>query len=227
MSDSEEGTMATLREGLPELPARFRKLPLDPRGYPIPWFVAEVEGKRDFRVADGAKRVRAVRERLCWLCGEKLGVHMAFVIGPMCAVNRNTSEPGCHLECAEFAAKACPFLTLPDAKYRTANLPEGGTAQPHALGGNPGVVCIWVTRSCRPYKITGGWLIRVGAPSRTIWYTGGRLATRVEVLEGLDARLPLLASIAKEEGSDAEAALRAMVEVVTRTLLPAAEPVGG
>ena len=89
--------MTDLRPGLPPLPRRMRTLPIDERGYPVPWFVqwflpdgsgaAPGVGKPDFRVADGYKRESAVKHRLCWLCGGKLGRQFAFVIGPMCAIN--------------------------------------------------------------------------------------------------------------------------------------------
>jgi len=44
----------------------------------FPWFVGVVDGKRDFRVADQVKRVLAVKKRLCWICGDKLGRHLGF-----------------------------------------------------------------------------------------------------------------------------------------------------
>lgn len=207
-----------LRRSLPPLPQRFLKLPVDSRGYPIPWFVAEVDGKRDFRVADGRKRVLAVNKRLCWLCGEKLGRYLAFVIGPMCVVNRNTSEPACHRECAEFAAIACPFLILPAAQYRSANLPEGSSQQPHAIGGNPGACAIYITETFRPYQTGGSWLIRLGEPVEVLWYCEGRPATRADILDAFERRLPALEVIAKEHGK--EAVLAAHVEKAM-ALLPA------
>lgn len=215
-----------IREGLPPLPARFKHLPVDHRGYPIPWFVAEVDGKRDFRVADAGKRVRAVKQKLCWLCGEKLGRYLAFVIGPMCAVNRNTSEPPCHRECAEFAVQACPFLMLPEAQYRRANLPEDYGTHPHSLPGNPGAACIWITESYKPYRVPdspSNWLIEVGPPVETLWYARGRPATREEILDCFDKRLSFLRDVAEQEGPEAMRALNDQVAVTMR-LLPASVP---
>src|SRR5438477_249547 len=74
---------------------------------------AKGEGEPDFRCADKRKFHRALKEKRCWVCGDKLGVHLAFVIGPMCAVNKVTSEPPCHLECAEYSVRICPFLSRP------------------------------------------------------------------------------------------------------------------
>lgn len=208
-----------LRRGLPELPARVKKLPIDARGYPIPWFVAEVDGVRDFRMADGAKRVRAANHRLCWLCGEKMGRYLAFVIGPMCAVNRNTSEPACHRDCALFAVQSCPFLMRPAAQYRTANMPEGGINLPHGLGGNPGASCIWITETFKPYRTGDSWLIRIGEPIEVLWWAEGKPASRQAILDSFDRRLPLLRDMAKEQSPEAEAELQGYIDR-TMALLP-------
>jgi len=71
-----------LRAELEALPARLHFLPVDERGYPVPWFVAWRDGKPEFRAMDGEKWVRAVAQRLCWVCGEQLGNWLTFVIGP-------------------------------------------------------------------------------------------------------------------------------------------------
>jgi hypothetical protein len=42
-----------LRPELTELPLRMRGLPLDERGYPVPWFVAWIDGKPEFRCRYG------------------------------------------------------------------------------------------------------------------------------------------------------------------------------
>src|SRR5262245_2742625 len=107
-----EATATILRPELPPVPERMRKLPLH-RGYPVPWFVEWIEGVPDFRIMDGRKLVRAVKEKRCWVCGELMGSYLAFTIGPMCAVNRISAEPPSHRECASFSARGCPFLTRP------------------------------------------------------------------------------------------------------------------
>jgi len=213
--------MAELRKDLPPLPERFLKLPIDPRGYPIPWFVGELpDGTRDFRIADQEKRIRGYKDELCWLCGEKLGRYKAFVIGPMCVVNRNTSEPGSHLECARFAAIACPHLSRPHAKARTAGLPEERRSLAGSLPGNPGACAVYVTTHCRAYRVpeSRDWLIRLGEPESVEWYASGRRATREEVEEVLAARLPLLQNIANEEGPQAIASLALMVSIAKKWL---------
>lgn len=46
-------------DALPKCPVR--KVPV-----PVPWFVAWIDGKPEFRVADGAKFKLAVEQALCW-----------------------------------------------------------------------------------------------------------------------------------------------------------------
>jgi len=212
--------MSELRRGLPPLPKLFEHLPIDERGYPVPWFVSKVDGKFDFRFADAAKRERAVKERRCWLCGVGIGQNLAFVIGPMCAVNRNTSEPPCHKACAEFAVQACPFMVLPSAKYRDAGKEELSVKSHFgALPGNPGAVCIWITRSFKTYDVPGGWLIRIGEPVEVSWWCEGVSATRRQILDSFERRLPALQELAAAQGPAAEEELEAMVKKA-KTYLP-------
>ncbi|MBK3333519.1 hypothetical protein GA845_00540 [Burkholderia pseudomallei] len=193
-------------------------LPIDERGYPVPYFVAWVDGKPDFRVSDGAKMQNCVRFHRCWLCGGMLGRYRAFVIGPMCAVNRVSSEPPSHLNCALFAVHACPFLILPKAIRREANTPEGMTDPPGIfLKRNPGVSLVWVTREYRVTPCDGGVLFRLGEPSATLWYAHGRRATREEAQASIDSGLPALREVAASENALPE--LERMIAAV-EPLLP-------
>lgn len=213
-------SLTTLRPELPALPARLRKLPLDARGYPVPWFVAWVEGQPDHRVQDARQMTRAVQEQRCWICGEPLGRFLAFLLGPMCAVTRTISEPPSHRECAEYAIQACPFLSRPHMHRRTAGLPEAVTeAAGIPLKRNPGVVLLWITRSYRLRPAPGGVLFAVGEPVETHWYCEGRPATRAEVLASVASGLPLLEEQARMDGMMAQEALRQMV-ARAMTLLP-------
>ena len=162
-----------------EKPARLNHLATDHRGFIVPWFVqwfkdgkgsAYGEGEPDFRCADERKFHRALKEKRCWVCGDKLGVHLAFVIGPMCAVNKVTSEPPCHLECAEYSVRICPFLSRPRMRRNEHDLPEQRIEAPGVhLKRNPGTICIWVTRSYqtfRPEIGQDGLLINLGPTDR-------------------------------------------------------------
>jgi hypothetical protein len=206
---------------LPPIPARIAALPRDDRGYPVPWFVAWIDGKPEFRCADGQKLAAAIKEHRCWVCGEKLGRNLAFVIGPMCAINRTTAEPPCHLECAEFSAKACPFLSMPKAQRREANLPEGsGEAAGIAIKRNPGVTLIWVCRKYSIHVVGDGVLFKIGQPSQTKCYCEGRAATYEEVNHSVETGLPILREMAEQEGPDAVVELNCAIESASRFLPP-------
>jgi hypothetical protein len=220
-----------MRAELEALPPRMRALPLDARGYPVPWFVSWVDGVPEFRLADRAKFVRALRERRCWCCGETLGRFLTFVIGPMCAVNRVTSEPPSHLECAEWAARNCPWLSRPHATRRE----DERTAAGEVIGGqllrrNPGVALVWTTRTFHLMRDgQGGALLLLGDPTSTSWWREGRAATRAEALASIESGLPSLIALAVEQGDlDEVAALQAAVIDAYQYLpadVPAPDPV--
>jgi hypothetical protein len=191
-----------LRPGLPELPPRIAALPVDERGYPVPFFVAWIDGKPDFRVADEVSLYSAVRFDQCWICGQPLGVHRSFVAGAMCVVNRISAEPPSHRDCAQFAAQACPFLALPKSVRRDANMPEHFKDPPGVmLTRNPGVAVIWTTKTYKPISVSGGVLFMMGEPESVEWYAQGRAATRDEVLDSIRSGLPALREIAQRENS--------------------------
>jgi hypothetical protein len=214
--------MTQHRPGLIDMPDRIARLPVDERGYPVPRFVATIDGKPDFRVVDPRWMVHAVNHQRCWLCGEALGQNLAFVLGPMCAINRINSEPPCHLDCARFAAKNCPFLARPMARRRAAGLPEDRQVAPGLpIERNPGCCAVWVTKSYKWFKATAGnagVLFRVGPCLRIEFYAEGRAATRAEVEASIAGGLPLLQAEAHAEGVDAERELMRMVATFNRLL---------
>lgn len=179
------------------MPSRIAALPRNHAGYPIPWFVATLDdGTRDFRIADRERHIDALRFRLCWICGGRLGANVAFVIGPMCAVNRISAEPPGHFGCADYSALVCPFLATPQMVRREAGKPEG-LLEPAGFGlkRNPGVALVWVTRSFRWRRASlgePGYLCTLGEPIEVLWYANGRAATREEILASMESGLPSL-----------------------------------
>lgn len=125
----------------------------------------------EFRAADGDKWQLAIRNNLCWVCGQRLGSYLAFVIGPMCE-NEVVNE--------ELIKAHSPGL---------------------AITRQPGVVLIWVTRSYQLFRDQkGGRLIEVGDPLRAEWYSHGRQATREEILASIESGMPILKQSAEEDG---------------------------
>jgi hypothetical protein len=196
-----------LRPELPEAPPAIRRLPVDARGFPVPFFVAWLDGKPDHRIVEPIKLMRCVREGLCWICGQKLTRPAVCVIGPMCGVNHVSSEPPSHEACARFAVQGCPFMSRPNMRRREAGLPPELVAAPGVMH-NPGLSLLWWTERVEVFKAAGPRshrrLFDIGDPLRVEWWTEGRLATRDEAEAALAVGLPKL--MAQAGGDAAEIA---------------------
>lgn len=214
--------MGELKQGLPPLPLRLENLPISDSGYPVPWFVGYVDGVPDFRCSDARKFRQAIRDDLCWMCGERNGAYKVFVIGPMCAVNRVTGEPPCHLACAEYAATACPFLVNPKRRRRENDLPEKRGTPGIPILRNPGVTLLWSTKKFRPFRAGGGGngvMFSLGVPAAVWWYCEGREATDEEIIDSIEGGIPILRDMAAVDGPVAIAELESQIRAA-RKLLP-------
>lgn len=184
------------------IPPRMARLPVSEKGFPVPWFVLWQDaagnpmprgtGVPDFRILHPDAIAVAHKKSLCWLCGEPRGIFGAFAIGPMCAINRISAEPPSHRECAEYAVKACPFLSQPRMVRNEKDLPADHIETEGMLKRNPGVMLIWITKSYQPVKMNPGVLFRLGEPVDVSWWREGRTATRAEIMESIDSGMPFL-----------------------------------
>jgi hypothetical protein len=200
------------------LPFRMRGLKRDPKrgNVPVPWFVPWIGDTPEFRAMSPYKWMKAITDKLCWVCGEKLGATMAFTIGPMCGINRTTAEPPGHPECARWSACNCPFLANPRMVRRedeTMNAEIQAALMPgHAILRNPGVTLLWFTRSYSLFPDgKGKYLIELGDPEFVEWYAERRFATRDEVMKSITTGLPALEAVAAQE----EGGLQALNEHVS------------
>jgi hypothetical protein len=203
--------MHTVKSDMPDLPARMKQLPVDARGYPVPYFVAwydasgaaakRGEGTPDFRMVHPGTIATCHTDRLCWVCGQPLGSYKTFVIGPMNALSRTSPEPPSHLDCADVSARACPFLVHPKERRRenrvpgTWHKPEGQT-----ISGYPRIALVWTVKRYEVLQGNNDIVFDVGTPEHVRWYTEGRLATRAEVLASIQSGLPHLYESAKPRG---------------------------
>lgn len=185
--------MTTLHPSIIDIPRpdRVMRLPIDARGYPVPYFVYYNDGVPDHRVMDAQKRIPCIKQNLCWLCGEPLGRYMCFVAGPISCVNRVTSEPPMHLDCAEYALKTCPFLTKPHMERRTAGLPEATTTLHGQLLANPHINLAWVVKRYDLIPREGDFYFYFGCvpPEAVRWYRAGKVLSRLEVTALFDGEL--------------------------------------
>jgi hypothetical protein len=207
-------------------------LPRD-RGYCVPWFVGWLDekgeavprgqGTPDFRYIFPNAIETARANAICWICGRPLqpGIAYAFVIGPMCSVNRVSAEPPSHIACADWAARACPFLARPHMVRREAGKIEGGEIAGTMIPRNPGVALVWLSRTAFAFPTPGGGILfNVGEPVQVRFYREGREATRKDILESINSGLPILQKMAEEDCPEAVAELERQVEVAME-LLPA------
>lgn len=186
------------------LPKSMKHLKRDHRGFPVPWFVKWINGKPEFRAADGEKFARAIRGKFCWVCGGKIHGNYAFVAGPMCGINRTSSEPPSHIDCARWSALNCPFLVNPRMVRREDDTMNNqqlrDTSAGFAIARNPGVAMVWI---CRGYEVfddgRGRPLIQMGAPESVEWYRESRQATAAEIKEAVDSGLPALVAVARAD----------------------------
>ncbi len=207
-----------LRPELEPMPGRMTSLPIDERGYPVPWFVAWVkdgepceagQGKPEFRAMDPVKFIKAVRAKLCWVCGGRLGTNVCFVAGPMCGINRTSAEPPSHLDCARWSARNCPFLSNPRQVRREDEVTNNAQFREQAAGialtRNPGVAMLWITRQFEVFNDGQGKpLIQMGEPDAVEWWAEGKLATRAQVQASIDSGLPNLEAIARTQKGGTE-----------------------
>jgi len=203
------------------MPNRMKSLPTDDVGRPVPFFAGYVDGVPDFRTMTSAALVDCVRKSLCWVCGQPLLKRYGkpvgtFVAGPMCLVNGTSAEPPSHADCAEWCARACPFLLNPNKVRREANLPDG-YIEPAGimLARNPGVTGL--IESCRWQAFQPGEgrgvLLHFDRIQSVTWLARGDIATTDEVLTSIETGLPDLLALAREQEADgAVHALRSLVK---------------
>lgn len=203
------------RYDLPPMPVNIKRLRVA-NSIPVPFFVAWVHGKPDFRLVDPIKLGACVSRKLCWICGIPLeGEANTFISGPMLAITRTSSEPPSHKECAVFAVKACPFLATPGKQYRVSNMPEGVHDTPgQMVKHNPGVALVWMSKFYA-IPMEKGFLFHVLDPIEAMAYREGREATKDEIREAMEISFPLAQKAAQEQG----ATLKDLSDIVVKKRL--------
>lgn len=209
-----------------DLPPRIARLPVSPEGWPIPFFVCREP--LDFRVIRPGAIEACHNHARCWICGEPRGRNFAFTVGPMCGINRVSSEPPAHLECATFAARVCPFLARPRMRRNERDIPEEAVeAAGFAIARNPGATLVWSTRSYKPFRAhagAAGVLFELGEPLALQWFANGRPATREEVSASISSGVPELLAACEEEATERERAAARLELARRRTWLEARLP---
>lgn len=170
------------------MPHRIASLPKDERGYPIPVTVAlDANGKPDFRVVGMEATQRCFDLRLCAICGEPLGKHVAFVGGPRSVIAHLFHDLWMHAECAKYALQVCPFLAAPKFAYARAEPQlEGMQVQvlESASTDRPVVFGMGVTDKGARQVRNGNDLVIQAGPFHTVqWWARGQEVAPAEAAE--------------------------------------------
>lgn len=202
------------RPGLPEMPEYVKRLRVF-RGYPVPYFVRWEKGVAEFRLSDPQKVLLCIKQKRCWVCGVPLPIGATpatFVGGTMMAYAKVSAEPPSHPDCARFAAKACPFLVMPQMERRRDNMPPAHDPPGVALPGNPGVVVLW-SSLWNPVQVEGGITFNLMHPIALEFYRQGREATLDEVREAFEEAISRVREAELSKGPRADISVLADISV--------------
>lgn len=93
------------------IPQRLCKFPTH-RGFVVHYTVAwNDDGTPNFGSMREYRRRECWRKNLCHLCGQRMERPYIFIGGPLCVKYRRFVDGPMHVECADYATQACPFLS--------------------------------------------------------------------------------------------------------------------
>lgn len=152
-------------------PPGVAELDVDERGYPIFFMIQPPPGQAlDFRVMNLTNHLRCARERLCMICGRKLGYWLTFIGGPMCLKNRVFGDGPMHRACAEYSLRVCPYLTIGSMDYK--NAPSGKVpntkTDPNVILKKPKKMLLYTTREFKLINGGGGKPVFRVAPHKKL-----------------------------------------------------------
>src|SRR5258708_16723809 len=82
-------------------------------GYPVPFTQLWAYGKPDFRAVDMEHCARCLRDKLCSICGRRLGEYCYFIGGPTSKKKRPFLDPTVHTQYARVSPPPRPRLNGP------------------------------------------------------------------------------------------------------------------
>jgi hypothetical protein len=173
----------------------MKRLPRDPRGFPI--FVMaylDASGRAHFTINDEDVRQVLIQTDRCSICGQHLFRGRWFIGGEKSAFDPRGAyiDPPMHSECAHYALRVCPYLAAPTYVKLVggATIPKDDTTtlvSPTAII-SPSTVdevrpVLFVAVHARGQRVVGP-LARVIVPARPYiaveyWQHGAQLARAV------------------------------------------------
>jgi len=82
------------------------------------------DGLPDFKVLDERKRQRMIAQRLCGICGAKMGKELTFLGGDKAIDGRLFMDVANHELCSRYALEACPYLNGAHRQYAATVKPK-------------------------------------------------------------------------------------------------------
>jgi len=153
------------------IPNRMRDLDRDERRrVPIPVMNVNPAGEVNFMVVSNERVIQCGEVGLCGICGNPLDYWIAFVGGPVSAMNGAYTDPPFHVECAEAAMLFCPHLNrkvhrrAPDEK-----MPEGSWKSEGAVEEKPAQWIIGLTRNYKMLPWGKGVLFKCNVKHRRVY----------------------------------------------------------
>src|SRR5258708_4262078 len=137
------------------------------RGHPVPFTQLWADGMPAFRAVDMERWAQCLQEKLCGICGKRLGAFCYFIGGPLSSDNNLFSDPALHESCAEFAFRTCPFLSGKKLEYSHKPVDHRDAVILKAqMAPRPDRMFIMRTRTrkIRPVKADNSYLIQVTGP---------------------------------------------------------------
>lgn len=161
------------------IPDRLKKfLPLWKDKYLVHYTVFVGPDKvPDFKVVHEERRMKAIREQLCHLCGEKLVQPFVFIGGPKCGEHHAFIDGPMHEECAKYAVLVCPYLNNPKHGHSNAEAKHKGdetlsiTTMEQVAVGRPPKMGLFYTNSYRVGRQGNQIFILAGQWLKTDWDT--------------------------------------------------------
>jgi len=134
-------------------------------GYPVPFTQLWTLASPDFSAVDLEHCARCLRDKLCAICGRRLGEYCYFIGGPLSKKNRLFVDPAMHKQCAEFASQTCPFLSGQKLEYSNCSAEHKDallTKVPMAPRPDTMFIMRTCTKKVRAVTVNGKAMIQAG-----------------------------------------------------------------
>jgi len=108
-----------MTDTVPPIPAWLAHLPTT-GGLVVPWVTPRTQdGRYLLGAVRGDRIARALRERLCGVCGRPLEDRMVLLMRLSDLPRQATVEPALHPQCAAYTTAACPMVAGRVSHHRT------------------------------------------------------------------------------------------------------------